>query len=220
MAKDNQAAKKKPAIKTTGKISVESETVQLKAKTASKKTVAKAAPKAVAKAATKVPLGKSKVAGTKGPKGETGTPRPAGKPLAASKSVVEAIDQKPDKKEKETFKAEPRRARPATVKRNFMLLNADLEDIGKYTGKSPRQAALKIANTGVVDITIRETGKRRVRQLAAGKIVEYKVHRYTGSRVLKHKGENDPEWMPEMVNVPHTKKVCSEWIQIARNADN
>jgi hypothetical protein len=183
---------KKPALKNAGKVSMVPETEPIKTKVASKKT----APKKTA------PVVKPTVEKVVAPS----------KAIAGKKPVVKA---KGEKGEKKAFKAEPHQALPALKKRNFMLLNAAHEDIGKFTGKSPRQAALKVANSGVVDITLRETGQRRVRSTIDGKVAEYKVHYYTGSRILRPKTEKDPDWMPAMVNIPHVEKIGSEWIPVA-----
>ena len=42
--------------------------------------------------------------------------------------------------------------------RNFALRDKDGNEIGVFTGKQPRQAALKAANRGHTDIRLRETG--------------------------------------------------------------
>jgi hypothetical protein len=54
--------------------------------------------------------------------------------------------------------------------RNFALRDAEGNEIGVFTGKSPRQAALKAANRGYTDIKLRERGTK-------------KVHVFTGERV-------------------------------------
>ena len=45
--------------------------------------------------------------------------------------------------------------------RNFALRDAQGDEIGVFTGKSPRQAALKAANRGYTDIKLRERGTLR-----------------------------------------------------------
>lgn len=181
---------KKPALKNAGKVSVAPETETIKTKVASKKATGKA------------PVVKSTAAIAKAPVPAKTT---AKKPAAKAKG---------EKGEKKAFKAEPHQAHPPSTKRNFMLLNLQHEDIGKFTGKSPRQAALKVANSGVIDIALRETGQRRVRSTRDGKVTEYKIHYFTGSRIKRAKTEKDPDWMPEMVNIPHVEKLGSEWIPI------
>jgi len=61
--------------------------------------------------------------------------------------------------------------------RNFALRDLEGNEIGVFTGKSPRQAALKAANRGHTDIQLRERGAR-------------KVHIFTGERVQVDK----PKW--------------------------
>lgn len=108
------------------------------------------------------------------------------------------------------------KAKVAVVeKRNFMLLDANGNDIGKFTGNNPRQAALKIANSGVETIRIRETGvykRRNTRDL--GKIKEIKVHSFTGKRIQRKRTKKDPKWLPDMINIPKVKKIGIEWITI------
>ena len=53
--------------------------------------------------------------------------------------------------------------------RNFALRDAKGNEEGVFTGRSPRQAALKAANRGVTDIRLRERGTK-------------KVHIFTGER--------------------------------------
>ena len=53
--------------------------------------------------------------------------------------------------------------------RNFALRDAKGNEIGIFSGKQPRQAALKAANRGVKDIRLRERGTK-------------KVHIFTGER--------------------------------------
>jgi len=49
-----------------------------------------------------------------------------------------------------------------TNKRNFALRDAEGNEIGVFTGKQPRQAALKAANRGYTDIRLRERGTKKV----------------------------------------------------------
>jgi hypothetical protein len=68
--------------------------------------------------------------------------------------------------------------------RNFALRDAEGNEIGVFTGKSPRQAALKAANRGYTDIKLRERGTK-------------KVHVFTGERVQVEKPAGAPDWMPD-----------------------
>ena len=46
--------------------------------------------------------------------------------------------------------------------RNFALRDGNGNEIGVFTGKSPRQAALKAANRGHTDIRLRERGTKKI----------------------------------------------------------
>jgi hypothetical protein len=145
----------------------------------------------------------------------------ADKPSPAKKKPVQKVEDKEEEPIKTTKKKATKKAqikiknkvsRSEMKKRNFVLLNTDMEDIGRYTGKSPRQAALKVANSGVTDIRLRESGVRRRRKTREGVIVEVKIHKFTGKRVQRKKIETDPEWMPDKVNVPKVTKKGVEWV--------
>jgi hypothetical protein len=81
--------------------------------------------------------------------------------------------------------------------RNFALRNAQGDEIGVFTGKSPRQAALKAANRDYTDIKLRERGTK-------------KVHVFTGERVQVDKPKGAPAWMPDKIWKPNVKKVGIE----------
>jgi hypothetical protein len=82
-------------------------------------------------------------------------------------------------------------------KRNFALRDAAGNEIGVFSGKQPRQAALKAANRGFTDIRLRERGTK-------------KVHIFTGDRKEVTKPTNAPSWMPEKIWKPNVKKVGIE----------
>jgi hypothetical protein len=82
-------------------------------------------------------------------------------------------------------------------KRNFALRDAEGNEIGVFTGKQPRQAALKAANRGFTDIRLRERGTK-------------KVHIFQGERNLVKKPSNAPDWMPNEIWKPNVKKVGIE----------
>ncbi len=84
--------------------------------------------------------------------------------------------------------------------RNFALRDKDGNEIGVYAGKSPRQAALKVANRGYKDIRLREKGTN-------------KVHLYEGKRVQVAKPKGAPAWMPDKIWKPHVKKVGMEKLE-------
>ena len=70
--------------------------------------------------------------------------------------------------------------------RNFALRDENGNEIGVFTGKAPRQAALKAANRGHTDIKLRERGTK-------------KVHVFTGERVQVDKPKSAPAWMPDKI---------------------
>jgi hypothetical protein len=81
--------------------------------------------------------------------------------------------------------------------RNFALRDKDGNEIGVFTGKAPRQAALKAANRGHTDIKLRERGTK-------------KVHVFTGERVEVDKPKDAPAWMKDKIWKPKVKKVGME----------
>ena len=81
--------------------------------------------------------------------------------------------------------------------RNFALQDKDGNEIGIFTGKQPRQAALKAANRGYTDIKLRERGTK-------------KVHVFTGERVQVDKPKSAPAWMPAKIWKPKVNKVGIE----------
>lgn len=84
--------------------------------------------------------------------------------------------------------------------RNFALRDKDGNEIGVFTGKAPRQAALKAANRGYTEIKLRERGTK-------------KVHIFTGERVQVDKPKGAPEWMPDKIWKPRVKKVGVEKLE-------
>ena len=84
--------------------------------------------------------------------------------------------------------------------RNFALRDLEGNEIGVFTGKSPRQAALKAANRGHTDIRLRERGTK-------------KVHIFTGERIQIDKPESAPAWMGDKIWKPQVKKVGIEKLE-------
>jgi|GEM_PF-619343 len=74
-----------------------------------------------------------------------------------------------------------------------------------FTGRQPRQAALKAATRGFKDIKLRERGRRN-------KDGTYTVHKFKGSMKKIKLGDDRPEWLPEKVRKPVVKKVGIERI--------
>ena len=84
--------------------------------------------------------------------------------------------------------------------RNFALRDKKGNEIGVFTGKQPRQAALKAANRGHTDIRLRERGTK-------------KVHIFTGERVQVKKPKGAPAWMPDQIWKPKVKKIGVEKLE-------
>ena len=84
--------------------------------------------------------------------------------------------------------------------RNFALRDGNGNEIGVFTGKSPRQAALKAANRGHTDIRLRERGTK-------------KVHIFTGERIQIDKPKSAPAWMGDKIWKPQVKKVGVEKLE-------
>lgn len=85
-------------------------------------------------------------------------------------------------------------------KRNFALRDKDGIEVGVFSGKQPRQAALKAANRGFTDIRLRERGTK-------------KVHIFQGERKQVPKPANAPAWMPANIWKPIVKKVGVETLE-------
>lgn len=77
-----------------------------------------------------------------------------------------------------------------------------------FTGRQPRQAALKAATRGFTDIKLRERGRRN-------KDKTYSVHIFSGSR-KKVSVSGGPSWLPSSVWKPVVKKVRVDRIKKIR----
>ena len=90
--------------------------------------------------------------------------------------------------------------------RNFVLRDEDGNEHGDFTGKQPRQAALKAANRGEGTkskpeiIRLRERGTK-------------KVHIFKAWKQIVKAPENRPNWMPEKISKPFVKKEKIERIE-------
>jgi hypothetical protein len=84
--------------------------------------------------------------------------------------------------------------------RNFALRDLEGNEIGVFTGKSPRQAALKAANRGHTDIRLRERGTK-------------KVHKFTGERIQIDKPKGAPARMGDKIWKPKVKKEGVEKLE-------
>ena len=90
--------------------------------------------------------------------------------------------------------------------KNFVLRDAKGNEHGVFTGKQPRQAALKVANkekgtkSKPVTLRLRERGTK-------------KVHVFNGWKEVVDAPKNKPDWMADKVNKPFVKKVCIEKLE-------
>ncbi len=90
--------------------------------------------------------------------------------------------------------------------KNFVLRDAKGNEHGVFTGKQPRQAALKAANkekgtkSKPVTLRLRERGTK-------------KVHVFNGWKEVVDAPKNKPAWMADKVNKPFVKKVCIEKLE-------
>ena len=84
--------------------------------------------------------------------------------------------------------------------RNFALRDKDGKEIAVFTGRQPRQAALKAANRGYTEIRLRERGTK-------------KVHIFTGERKKIKKPKGAPAWMAAKIWKPKVKKVGIEKLE-------
>lgn len=78
-----------------------------------------------------------------------------------------------------------------------------------FTGRSPRQAALKAATRGVKDIRLRERGRRN-------KDGTYSIHVFRGSVKKVDAPEDRPDWLPSRVKKPVVRKVGVERVDKIR----
>ena len=90
--------------------------------------------------------------------------------------------------------------------RNFVLRDEDGSEHGVFTGKQPRQAALKAANRSEGTeskpeiIRLRERGTK-------------KVHVFKAWKQIVEAPKNRPGWMPEKINKPFVKKEKIETVE-------
>jgi hypothetical protein len=87
--------------------------------------------------------------------------------------------------------------------KNYILREKNGKEDGVFTGKQPRQAALKAANRSKgtkskpVEIRLRERGTK-------------KVHIFKVWKEIVPAPKNKPKWMPEKINKPYVEKVGVE----------
>lgn len=68
-----------------------------------------------------------------------------------------------------------------------------------FTGRTPRQAALKAATRGFTEIKLRERGRRN-------QDGTYSIHAFKGSTKMVASPEDRPSWLPAKVKKPKVKK--------------
>ena len=92
--------------------------------------------------------------------------------------------------------------------RNFVVRDKNGKEHGVFTGKQPRQAALKVANRGKGTKSNPETIRLRERGTN-------KVHLFKGWREKVDAPKNKPNWMPDKINKPFVKKQGIEKLEKA-----
>lgn len=78
--------------------------------------------------------------------------------------------------------------------------------ISVFTGRSPRQAALKAAARGFSDIKLRERGRRN-------KDKTYTIHVFKGSVKTVDAPEKRPAWLPARIKKAFVRKVGIEKVR-------
>ncbi|MBU0530045.1 MAG: non-histone chromosomal MC1 family protein [Candidatus Aenigmatarchaeota archaeon] len=79
-----------------------------------------------------------------------------------------------------------------------------------FTGRQPRQAALKAATRGYTEIRLRERGRRN-------KDGTYSIHVFKGSRQkVTVSADNRVDWLPSSVWKPTVRKVGVERVKTIR----
>lgn len=87
--------------------------------------------------------------------------------------------------------------------KNYVVVGADNIEGGVYTGRQPRQAALKVANAGKGTKEKPITFKIRARGTK-------KLHVFKGWKEVVDAPAKRPKWMPEKINKPFVEKVGIE----------
>ena len=91
--------------------------------------------------------------------------------------------------------------RTTSAKKYYVLKKGSKTSV--FTGRSPRQAALKAAARGFRDIKIRERGRRN-------KDGTYTVHVFKGDVRTVAAPEKRPDWLPARIKKAFVKKVGIE----------
>jgi len=82
-------------------------------------------------------------------------------------------------------------------KKYFVLMEGGKDTEHIFSGKQPRQAALKAARRGYTKIKLRERGTK-------------KVHVFNGSVKEVDAPANKPDWLPDKIKEPVVKKIGIE----------
>lgn len=86
------------------------------------------------------------------------------------------------------------------VKKYYILRKGSKDTDSTFTGKSPRQAALKAARRGINNIMLRQRGRKNIDNT-------YSVHIFKGSVKWVKAREDKPDWLPDKIRQPVVKKV-------------
>lgn len=99
-------------------------------------------------------------------------------------------------------------------KKNFGLIDENGIEIGIYSGAQPRDAALKVANNGIVNIVLRAKGTKT-------------LHYFKGTRKLVPCPESAPSWLKEeakenagkiwKANVEKIGTAKLDWSELEKN---
>ncbi|MFQ6084549.1 MAG: non-histone chromosomal MC1 family protein [Candidatus Aminicenantia bacterium] len=89
-------------------------------------------------------------------------------------------------------------------KKSYVLKKGN--KISIFTGRSPRQAALKAATRGIKDIRLRERGKRN-------KDKTYTIHVFKGEVKMVGAPERRPAWLPARIRKATVRKVGIERVK-------
>lgn len=88
----------------------------------------------------------------------------------------------------------------ARARKKYYILKAGRK-VSIFTGRQPRQAALKAATRGITDIKLRERGRRN-------RDGTYTIHIFKGSRKkVTVPSASRVSWLPNQVWKPVVKKV-------------
>lgn len=94
--------------------------------------------------------------------------------------------------------------------KKYYKLRKGNKEIATFTGRQPRQAALKAATRGNTEIKLRERGRRN-------KDGTYTVHVFKGSRQkVTLSADSSVDWLPSQVWKPTVRKVGIEKLKSLR----